>query len=48
MFPPSKRTEELKNILEYIIIAHVIVVVIKVILGGLNAGIGDIFSIMIL
>ena len=34
MFPPSKKAEEYKNILEYVMIAHIIVIVIKIVLGG--------------
>jgi len=48
MFPPSKKAEEYKNILEYVMIAHIIVIVIKIVLGGFNAGVGDIFSCLIL
>lgn len=47
-FPPSKRAEELKTVLQYVLVAHVIVTVVKIILGGLNAGTGDIFNVLIL
>ena len=47
-YPPTKKAEDLKSILEYILIAHFIVAIVKIILGGLNAGVGDIFNCMFL
>ena len=47
-YPPSKRAEELKAILEYILIANIIVAIVKIILSGLNAGTGDLFNCLFL
>jgi hypothetical protein len=45
---PSKKALELKQALEYILVAHFIVGIFKIILGGLNAGMNDFFSCLIL
>lgn len=41
---PSKRAEELKNALTCILFAHLVLAIVKMILGGLNAGFNDLFS----
>ena len=46
--PPTKRAEELKTTLQWILFAHFIVGIVKVVLGGFNAGSGDFFSCLIL
>ena len=48
MYPPTSRGEKLKNTLEYILFAHIIVGVIKIAIGGLNNGTGDLFNCLIL
>lgn len=47
-FPPTKRAEELKQILEYVMFSHVVIAVVKIVLGGLGAGMNDFFSCLIL
>ena len=48
MYPPTKRGEELKNTLEWVFYAHIVVAIIKICIGGLNNGTGDLFNCMIL
>ena len=47
-FPPTKRAEELKGILEYVLYGHVVVAVIKLILQGPSGLMNDLFSVLIL
>ena len=46
--PPTKRAEELKNALVWVLGAHFIVAIVKIILGGFSAGSGDLFNCLIL
>ena len=45
---PTKKAEDLKKALEYILGAHFIIGILKIILGGLNAGMNDFFSCLVL
>lgn len=45
---PTKKAEDLKQICEYIMFAHGVVAIIKIILGGFSAGSGDLVNMLIL
>ena len=45
---PTKRAEEPKTVLQWVLGAHFIVGIVKIVLGGFNAGSGDFFSCLIL
>ena len=45
---PTKKGEELKVACEYLLWAHGVVAVIKIILGGFGAGSGDLMNMVIL
>ena len=47
-FPPSKNGEYYSQMLNYVMYGHLVIAVIKMILGGFGAGMGDIFSCLIL
>lgn len=47
-FPPSKKGEEYSKTLEWLMLGHGVIAVVKIILGGFGAGMGDCFSMLIL
>ena len=48
LYPASKKGEEFKQILEYLLCAHGILAVVKLILSGPSALLNDIFEMMVL